>query len=159
MNKIFRNNLSILHTDEDMKKLFLPNSLTAMYRREKNLKEILSPSLFPLKFNKNESSISNCNNCDICKNHLISDNKFKCKVTDRVYSVRGSLSCNSRYVVYINSCENCGDQYVGSATDFKARFRIHKSDIKTRNTGVAMPSILTTNVVIIEILTYLSKYS
>ena len=29
------------------------------------------------------------------------------------------------------SCENCKDQYIGSATDFKATFRIHKSDIKT----------------------------
>ena len=56
INKIIQNNLSILHTDEDMKKLFPCNffSLTTTYRREKNLKEILSPSLFPPKFNKNE---------------------------------------------------------------------------------------------------------
>ena len=49
-----------------------------------------------------------------------------------MYSVRGSLSCNSPNVVYIISSTNCGDQYVGSTTDFKARFRIHKSDIKTK---------------------------
>ena len=30
------------------------------------------------------------------------------------------------------SCSNCYDQYVGSALDFKSRFRIHKSDIKTK---------------------------
>ena len=29
------------------------------------------------------------------------------------------------------SCKCCGKQYVGSATDFKERFRIHKSDINT----------------------------
>ena len=112
-----------------MKKLFPCNffSLTTTYRREKNLKEILSPSLFPPKFNKNESYISNCNKCDICKNYLISDNKFKRTVTGRVYSVRESLSCNSPNVIYIISCKNCGDQYVGSA-----RFRIRKSDIKTK---------------------------
>ena len=39
-----------------MKKLFPSNSLTTIYRREKNLKEMLSPSLFTPKFNKNESS-------------------------------------------------------------------------------------------------------
>ena len=35
--------------------------------------------------------------------------------------------------IYIISCKNCGDQYVGSATDFNARFGIHKSNIKTKN--------------------------
>ena len=29
------------------------------------------------------------------------------------------------------TCKNCLKQYVGSATNFKSRFRIHKSDIKT----------------------------
>ena len=57
---------------------------------------------------------------------------FKCKVTARVYSDRGSLSCNISNVVYIISCKNCGDQYVGSATDFRARFRIHKTGFKTK---------------------------
>ena len=31
------------------------------------------------------------------------------------------------------SCKNCEDQYIGSAIDFKAKFRIHKSDIKGRD--------------------------
>ena len=60
--------------------------------------------------------------------------------------------------VYIISCENCGDQYVGSTTDFKTRFRIHKSDIKTMKDSVVLPNILRTNVVIEEILTYFSKH-
>ena len=64
INKIIQNNLSILYTDEDMKNFSLSNSLITIYRREKNLKEILSPSLPPPKFNKNETSISNYNKCD-----------------------------------------------------------------------------------------------
>ena len=36
------------------------------------------------------------------------------------------------YVIYIISCDSCGDQYVSSATDFKAKFRILKSDTKTK---------------------------
>ena len=47
-------------------------------------------------------------------------------------SVRGNLSCNSPNVVNVISCNNCEDQFAGSATDFKARFRIHKNDIKTK---------------------------
>ena len=132
INKIIYDNLSILYTDEDMKKLFPPNSIKTLYRRGKNLKEILSPSLFPSKPSKKESSITSCDKCDICKNYLISDNKFRCKITGRVYYVRGALSCKSNNVVYVISCANCGNQYVGSAIDFKTRFRIHKSDIKTK---------------------------
>ena len=115
-----------------MKKLFSPNSLTTINRRDKNLKEILSASLFPPTLNKNESPISNRNKCNICKNYLISDNKFKCKVTGRVYSVKSSLPCNNPNVVYIISCNNCGEQYAVSVTDFKAKLRIHKSEIKTK---------------------------
>ena len=50
----------------------------------------------------------------------------------RVYNVRGSLSCSSPNVIYIVSCKICKDQYIASATDFKARLRIHKSDMKTK---------------------------
>ena len=110
-----------------MKKLFPSNSLTALCKRENNLNESLSLSLFPPKFDKNKISINSCNKCNICSSYLICDNKFNCKVTGRVYTVRGSLSCNSPKLVYVISCKNCGDQYVGSATDFKASLKIHKS--------------------------------
>ena len=63
---------------------------------------------------------------------MVSDNKFKCKVTGKIYNVRGILSCSSTNVIYVISCKNCGDQYVGSALDFKSRFRLHKSDITTK---------------------------
>ena len=44
---------------------------------------------------------------------------------------RGVLHCNCNNVIYLITCKNCLQQYVGSATNFKNRFRIHKSDIKT----------------------------
>ena len=115
-----------------MKKIFPPNTITTSYRREKNLKEIVSPSLFPSKAKQIENYITSCNKCDICKSFLVSDTKFKCKVTGRVYNISGKLTCNAPNFVYLMSCSNCYDQYVGSALDFKSRFRIHKSDIKTK---------------------------
>ena len=47
------------------------------------------------------------------------------------YFIKGKLSCDSFNVVYLIICSNCREQYVGSAINFKQRFRIHKSDIKT----------------------------
>ena len=42
INKTIKNNLSILHTDEKMMKIFPSNTMKILYRREKNLKGIHS---------------------------------------------------------------------------------------------------------------------
>ena len=57
--------------------------------------------------------------------------KFRCTVKGKTYFIKGKSSCNSFNVVYLITCSNCREQYVGSAINFKQRFRIHKSDIKT----------------------------
>ena len=68
---------------------------------------------------------------DICKNFLVVSLDFTCFATKWEYRIKGILKCDSRYVIYFISCKCCGKQYVESATDFKERFRIHKSDINT----------------------------
>ena len=115
-----------------MKKLFPFKSIKTLYRREKNLMEILSPSLFLAKPKNSESCITPCQKCGICKNYLLTDNKFNCKVTGRFYNVRGNLSCNSSDAIYLISCKSFENQYIVSAIDFNARFGIHKSNIKTK---------------------------
>ena len=69
--------------------------------------------------------------CDICKNFLIVSCDFTCFATKRKYKIKGILKCGSRNVIYLISWKCCGNQYVGSATGFKERLRIHKSDINT----------------------------
>ena len=64
-------------------------------------------------------------------NFLIKDSKFRCTVTGKTYFVKGNFSCNSCNGIYLRTCSNCREQYVGSAINFRQRFRIHKSDIKT----------------------------
>ena len=124
--------LPLLHSDENLKQLFPANVFKTIYRRNKNLKELLSPSLYPSKSITKSSSISSCNTCDICKNYMIFESTFTCTVTGRTYFVRGELNCNSCQVIYLIHCTYCKQQYVGSALNFKQRFRIHKSDIKTK---------------------------
>ena len=93
--------------------------------------QFLSSSLCPAKPKNIESCIAPCKRCDMYKNYLLTDNKCKCKVNGRFYNVRGNLPCNSSNVIYLISCKNCEDQYKESAIDFKPRFRIHKTGIKT----------------------------
>ena len=61
---------------------------------------------------------------------MVFDNIFICTVTGKSYFIRGQLN-----VIYLTTCSKCLKQYAGSAVKFKTRFRIHKSDIKTKKEG------------------------
>ena len=63
----------IFHSDENINKTF---SLKLCTEKEKNQYEVLPPSLFPTTPNDNESCIASCKKCDICKNYLLTNNKF-----------------------------------------------------------------------------------
>ena len=131
IRKIMHNHMDILHSDPAMQVIFPKGTIKPIFRRGKNLKEILSPSRFPSTQKQNECSINVCGSCNICKNYYNTSPVFKCKVTGITYKVKGNITCNSRYVVYLITCKSCGDQYVGSTDDFKTRARGHKSDNKT----------------------------
>ena len=81
-----------------------------------------------MKINTRTSSITSCNNCDICKNYMIFDNTYICTVTGKSYYIRGQLNCESINVIYRITCSKCLEQYVGVPVKFKTRFPIHKSD-------------------------------
>ena len=105
INSLVKKHLPILHTDAKMKKLFPNEAISVVYKRGHNLKEILSPSLYPKINQKRASKITSCTKCDICKNYLIVSNKFVCKVTGKSYYVRGDL-------------RDCLKMFVDIRTDF-----------------------------------------
>ena len=129
---IIKKHISILHSDDVLKTDFPKDCFSTIYKRSKNLKELIAPSVYPKNKNTRISSITSCNNCDICKSYMIFDNTFICTVTSKSYFIRCQLSCESINVIYLITCSKCLEQYVGSAVKFKTRFRIHKSDIKTK---------------------------
>ena len=133
MRSLIKKHLPVLHSDSGLKNIFPENSICTVFKRNRNLKEILSPSLYTRNKNEKKSYvIKNFGKCDICKHYLISDNTFTCKVTNKKYYINNDFDCNYMNVIYLISCTNCNEQYVGSAIDFKKRFRIHKSDINTK---------------------------
>ena len=128
---LIRKHIHYLHSDEVLKKVFLNNKFFVIYKRNKNLKEIVAPSLYPKPSIKSTRTIVSCKKCDICKNLLITERKFRCTVTGKTYFIKGNLSSDSYNVIHLITCSNCTEQYVRPAVNFKQRFRIHKSDIKT----------------------------
>ena len=54
----------------------------------------------------------------------------KSSATGRQYPIRQKLTCWSKNVIYLATCNKCNLQYVGStSTEFKVRFRNHKSSM------------------------------
>ena len=49
----------------------------------------------------------------------------------RKNKIRGYLTCNTKNIIYLIPCKCCGKRYIFSATGFKERFRILKSDVIT----------------------------
>ena len=54
-------------------------------------------------------------------------------VTGQVYHNKGEMNCESTNIIYLVTYMKCLEQYLGSAKKFKSRFRIHTSDVKTKN--------------------------
>ena len=126
LKTIIRNHLPILYSNQQMLDIFLQNTICVTYKKSKNLREILSPSLFPRSTKQNKCSIKECNRkCDICRNFLVVSPHFTCFSTKRKYKTKGVLKCDSRNVIYLISCKFYGKQYVASAIGFKES-RIHK---------------------------------
>ena len=62
---------------------------------------------------------------------LVLSTEFTCHATKRKHKIRGFLICNTKNIIYLTVCKCCSEQYIGSSTGFKERFRISKSDINT----------------------------
>ena len=135
MNTLSRKHMSLLHSNDNLKTLFLKEALIVVYRRIKNRKKLLTPYLFPAP--RREQHI--CNRCDIFKNCMVFSSKFVCTVTGKKCCISGNFTCNSTNDIYLVEWVNCKYQYVGSTTSFKQRFRIHKSDIKTNKDHFETP--------------------
>ena len=134
MRSLIKKHLLVVDSDSDLKNIFPENAICTVFKRNRNLKEILSPSLYTKNKNEKKSHvIKNCGTCDICKNYLISGNTFTRKVTNNKNYINNDFDCNCMNVIYLISCTNCNQQYVGSAIDFKKLFRIHKIHIYGRN--------------------------
>ena len=69
---IFKRYLPVLHSKQEMLGIFPENTINVTYKRNKNLKELISPSLIPKIIRENNCSIDKCSRrCDICKKFSI----------------------------------------------------------------------------------------
>ena len=75
-------------------------------------------------------TIKRCNrgNCALCA-HLLEGNNFKSKSGFKV-TVKFSMSCDVKNVVYVIICKVCKEEYVGVTNDLRKRMSIHRNHIR-----------------------------
>lgn len=84
--------------------------------------------------NVSDGGCYKCNKtrCDLCKNYFVKSRSFSSFKTSKSDTIRPKLTMRLQNVIYLVSCIKCQLQYIGSATtQFKARFRNHKSSMTT----------------------------
>ena len=113
IQKVIQRHVHLLRSSPELLEIFPSKSIFPAYRRTKNLKDILAPSKFGRdgEINQAGREMGGClkcsSRCDLCKNFLTQDSKFKSFSTGRTYKVNQNLSCSSKNVVYLASCIKC----------------------------------------------------
>ena len=87
MDTIVKKHLPLLQRNENLKELFPASGFNTIYKSKKNLKELLSPSVFSNRKSTKSNSIISCNSYDICNNYMVFEIMFTCAVTGKKYFV------------------------------------------------------------------------
>jgi len=138
ISKILRKHSHLLSSNPALKEIFPVGSIIPAYRRTKNLKELVSPSklkdLNTINVEEGAEKYSRCDKkCDLCRNYSHNSLISKSTVTGRSYQIKENITCTTMNVIYLITCTKCHVQYVGStSTEFKVRFRNHKSAMLTK---------------------------
>ena len=127
---IFRR--AITQTKEKCRKS-LQTKPKVVYRRNKNLKDILVRS----KFEKVKEILTHrkstpCKKllCSWCPYMKVTDT-FKSNSDHKEYKILHELNCNSPCVIYLVTCKKCNKQYVGkSERQLNTRLNNHRSHLK-----------------------------
>lgn len=96
----------------------------------------LSPSLY--NSSKSCSDWLQFKGCSCCP-HILKGDTIQVTTTDKSAKILPFINCNTRYLVYINTCKSCQNQYVDQTTRrLLDRLHDHLYDIeKNHNTNVA----------------------
>ena len=141
IHKIIRKNLrSAVDSNELLKKILPLDTIKLSSRRDRNLKEMLTPSV-PYAHRKDREvnqlgSCSRCGSqrCGLCKIGILVVTKpinFVVLPLDIKYHIFRPLNCISVNVIYKIDCILCKLGYIGSTSKQKrTRWAKHKYDIK-----------------------------
>jgi len=137
--------LPILHSSDRCKNA-IPNLPLVSYRRCENIKDMVVRSSLPPSQPPPRGSFA-CGTCKSCNHelhpepvtHTQQDTSFISSVTGEEHVIRKHLDCQSTNVIYLITCTECQQQYVGeTGRSLETRLQEHCADARLgKNTPVA----------------------
>ena len=134
---IVKKHSHLLSKSDTTRKIF-PSGIMVAYKREQNLKELLSRadpySIKPDITDLTPRGYKRCNKkCDSCDNFVIETDSIVCQATKKQFKIRRDFNCLSTHVIYCAFCTSCCKQGIGSTVNWKQRLAIYKSHIKNKH--------------------------
>lgn len=127
ISNILRTNQTILDNSLNNDKL-LENKILIAYRKNPNLRDLLTDSPFPKPVKKRGTykCRKNCSTCPL----ITTRTHIKDSTGQKTYPIVGSCTCLSTCVVYVIICKKCGKMYVGQTKNTLHQRRLqHTNDI------------------------------
>ena len=138
MNKIVHDNLHILNLHPNTKQLF-EDKILVSHKMESNIKDLLTSSRYKEPTSDTTHQINDeqpgsgcigCGKCTLCINYLVETNLATSFNTTKSFPIKGTVTCQSNYVIYQIRDIVCEIDYVGYSSNIKSRWANHKSHIK-----------------------------
>ena len=121
-----------LHNSERMDRILQKKKIVNSKRQPKNLKRILSSSKFD--FCEASPSVQKCSDkrCLTCPNLI--EGSTVVFSNGKQFTVKQTMSCKSKNVVYSIICANCEQFYVGETkTELRTRMTVHRQQTNHEN--------------------------
>ena len=136
-NKILNKYKYLLDLDSALQKIIPKESVFLSYRAAPTLKDMLIHSKLP-SLNPGSGNLDNVtgcfpckNKCHLCKHYLVPGNKVKSHQSNRVFTIRQYINCQTPNVIYLVNDDICKLSNVGCTTNaMNTRWSIHKSHVK-----------------------------
>ena len=124
---LINKHLNILYFHKNAKEVFIPRPMVTLRSSRKLSSYLVRAKLHPL-----ERVTGSCKchgiRCVMCLN-FNKTSTFTSSVTHEIYKINHKFDSNSKCFIYLLTCKQCSEQYVGQTTDdFRFRWDNYKDN-------------------------------
>ena len=129
VSDLINNAFKFLLADENMKKIFGTTKLIKSFKEPSSLKDLLTNSC--LRSAKTTPGVQKCGVplCKTCENILPTNNYYFHEADFKFY-IKCAIDCSAKNCIYVLTCENCGDYYIGKTVALRKRMSKHRRAIE-----------------------------
>ena len=124
---LINKHLNILYLDENTKEVFIPGPMVTFHSSRKLSSYLVRTKLYPLE-RVSGSCKYHGKRCTMCLD-FNETSIFTSSVTHETNKINHKFDCNSECLIYLLTCKQCSEQYVGQTIDdFRFRWNNYKDN-------------------------------